>query len=276
MFEWNEEEGRLEALHHPFTAPHPDDLAAGDLRGARALAYDLVYNGIEVAGARRAPRCARLTQPGAHAATKQRCLCAPTRPVPSALGAGAGGSGAGLTGLARPAPVGRAPEHRGPATVAARSTGERRRPRARAGGSLRTYRRDVQERVFAAVGLGEAEAVAQFGYLLEAFQLGAPPHGGLAFGLDRWAMLLAGVASIRDVIAFPKTAQARRTDCLAVWLVQSRQHFGRALCIRAYVAHACIAGGRAHVCDSPCRAPCHACDETVGVGARAQQSQGAR
>ncbi len=60
MFEWNEEEGRLEALHHPFTAPHPDDLAAGDLRGARALAYDLVYNGVEVAGARGAARSARL------------------------------------------------------------------------------------------------------------------------------------------------------------------------------------------------------------------------
>lgn len=51
MFEWNEDEGRLEALHHPFTAPNQDDLAAGDLRSARALAYDLVYNGVEVAGA---------------------------------------------------------------------------------------------------------------------------------------------------------------------------------------------------------------------------------
>jgi len=106
------------------------------------------------------------------------------------------------------------------------------RARARAGGSLRTYRRDVQERVFAAVGLGEAEAVAQFGYLLDAFELGAPPHGGLAFGLDRWAMLLAGAASIRDVIAFPKTAQARRPrgapSHLAVWLAQSGPVFGRA------------------------------------------------
>ena len=51
MFEWNEDEGRLAALHHPFTAPNQDDLAAGDLRSARALAYDLVYNGVEVAGA---------------------------------------------------------------------------------------------------------------------------------------------------------------------------------------------------------------------------------
>ena len=52
MFEWNEEEGRLEALHHPFTAPNQDDLESSDLRSARALAYDLVYNGVEVAGAR--------------------------------------------------------------------------------------------------------------------------------------------------------------------------------------------------------------------------------
>lgn len=127
MFEWNEEEGRLEALHHPFTAPNPEDVNEGkDLRHARALAYDLVYNGVEIGG-----------------------------------------------------------------------------------GSLRIYRRDIQEKVFAAIGLNAEEATNKFGYLLESFELGAPPHGGIAFGLDRWAMLLAGATSIRDVIAFPKTTAAQ-------------------------------------------------------------------
>ncbi|HEY9772106.1 MAG TPA: aspartate--tRNA ligase [Coleofasciculaceae cyanobacterium] len=123
MFEWNIEEKRYEALHHPFTAPYPEDQK--DLTTARAQAYDLVYNGIEIGG-----------------------------------------------------------------------------------GSLRIYQKDVQEEVFKAIGLTTEEADNKFGFLLEAFEYGTPPHGGIAFGLDRLVMLLAGEESIRDVIAFPKTQQA--------------------------------------------------------------------
>ena len=123
MFEWNADEKRLEALHHPFTAPNSEDL--DDLAKARAVAYDLVLNGVEVGG-----------------------------------------------------------------------------------GSLRIYQRDVQEKVFETIGLSEEEAKDKFGFLLEAFEYGTPPHGGIAYGLDRLVMLLAKENSIRDVIAFPKTQQA--------------------------------------------------------------------
>jgi aspartyl-tRNA synthetase len=124
MFEWNADEKRLEALHHPFTAPFPEDLP--DLKTARAQAYDLVFNGFEVGG-----------------------------------------------------------------------------------GSLRIYQPDIQRQVFEAIGLSPEEAYAKFGFLLDAFEFGAPPHGGIAYGVDRLVMLMAGEESIRDVIGFPKTQQAR-------------------------------------------------------------------
>ncbi len=76
------------------------------------------------------------------------------------------------------------------------------------GGSLRIYERDLQEKMFKLLGFSEEEAKAQFGFLLEAFEYGVPPHGGLAFGLDRFVMLLAGRNNLRDTIAFPKTASA--------------------------------------------------------------------
>ena len=76
------------------------------------------------------------------------------------------------------------------------------------GGSLRIYERDLQEKMFEILGFSEEEAKAQFGFLLEAFEYGVPPHAGLALGLDRFVMLLAGRHNLRDTIAFPKTASA--------------------------------------------------------------------
>ncbi len=132
MFEFNADENRLEALHHPFCAPNAGDLGddperwAETLPTARAQAYDLVLNGLELGG-----------------------------------------------------------------------------------GSLRIHDSALQRQVLQTIGLPLEEANAQFGFLMEALDLGAPPHGGIASGLDRMVMLLAGEESIRDTIAFPKTQQAR-------------------------------------------------------------------
>lgn len=126
LLEWNEEEKRYDAMHHPFTAPADEDLdiLEKDPLGVRSKAYDIVLNGVELGS-----------------------------------------------------------------------------------GSIRLHRRDVQERVFALLGLGPEEARVKFGFLLDALEYGAPPHGGIALGLDRLVAMMCGVNSIREVLAFPKTAR---------------------------------------------------------------------
>ena len=128
MFEWSEEEGRLMAMHHPFTSPKPSDIAKLDTEPQNVLAdaYDMVCNGVEVGG-----------------------------------------------------------------------------------GSIRIHDAELQAKIFGVLGFTPEKAQEQFGFLMNAFKYGAPPHGGLAYGLDRWISLFAGLDSIRDCIAFPKNNSGR-------------------------------------------------------------------
>lgn len=91
------------------------------------------------------------------------------------------------------------------------------------GGSIRIHRRELQTAMFRALGISDQEAQAQFGHLLEAFEYGAPPHGGIAPGIDRLVMLLAGEANIREVMAFPKTQRAVDLMTNAPSEISSRQ-----------------------------------------------------
>ena len=127
MLEWDEEENRYVAVHHPFTAPMDEDLELIDTNpgAVRAKAYDIVLNGYELGG-----------------------------------------------------------------------------------GSIRIHRRDIQKKMFELLGFSDEDAQERFGFLLDAFKYGVPPHGGLAFGLDRIIMLMSNAPSIRDVIAFPKVKDA--------------------------------------------------------------------
>ncbi len=128
LLEWDEEEKRYFAMHHPFTSPVPEDLQELEKNpgGVRANAYDLVINGVEIGG-----------------------------------------------------------------------------------GSIRIHEASVQKQMFKVLGFSEEEAAEQFGFLLNAFKYGAPPHGGVAFGFDRWVAMFGGQDSIRDFIAFPKNNSGR-------------------------------------------------------------------
>ncbi len=128
LLEWNEEENRFFAKHHPFTSPKEEDLGLfdSDPGKMRANAYDFVINGVEIGG-----------------------------------------------------------------------------------GSIRIFNAELQQKMFKALGISEKEAEEKFGFLLDAFRFGAPPHGGIAFGFDRWCSVFGGSESIRDYIAFPKNNSGR-------------------------------------------------------------------
>lgn len=142
MFEWSDEEQRLMAMHHPFTAPKPEDvpLLDTDPASVKANAYDMVCNGVEVGG-----------------------------------------------------------------------------------GSIRIHDAKLQAKIFKVLGFTPERAQEQFGFLMNAFKYGAPPHGGLAYGLDRWVSLFAGLDSIRDCIAFPKNNSGRDVMLDAPSRVEQKQ-----------------------------------------------------